>query len=105
MIVYYCWKCKKEYKEGPMCKKHPDLEMKPPKDFGDVYLNGASGKTERQMLQDKQKLVSKRAQLHTKNEGWKDIRNPENKERMYQKYHGKNSKFKDLKGDHDKIKY
>lgn len=81
------------------CPKHGIMK----REVTAPMLNGTSGLSEKQLLQKKQNLVKKRAQLHTKNEGWKDIKDPGQRKAIYDKYH--KGKGKGLTGDHEKIKY
>jgi len=81
------------------CPKHGIMK----REVTAPMLNGASGRSEKQLLKEKQNLVKKRAQLHTKNEGWKDIKDPGQRKAIYDKYH--KGKGKGLTGDHEKIKY
>jgi len=91
-----------EIKKEITCKHY---EIWPRVPFAPHIANqkGGTTVTQKELLKDKQAYAKKRSALHTKNEGYKDIKDPEMKKKIYDKYH--KGPLKDMKGDHEKMKF
>jgi hypothetical protein len=67
------------------------------------FVIGITGKSEKQLVQEKGDLVRKRAKAHTANEGYKDIKDPDIRANIEKKRAA--GHYNDVKGtDHEKIK-